>query len=87
MTSCHHAQTGRYVTVCTMHAGFDARSAQSRQNFEMDYTLRMLNTEDSYQNHLLRSKLTRNMDITFDKVQGELVQALADHIPVADDGM
>jgi hypothetical protein len=53
----------------------------------MDYTLRMLNREDTYQNHLLRSKLTRNMESTFDKVQDELVRALAEYIPVAGDGM
>jgi hypothetical protein len=67
--------------------GFDAGSTQSRQFIEADYTLRMLNREDPYQNHILRSKLTRNMETTFDKVQGELVQALAECIPVAGDGM
>jgi hypothetical protein len=53
----------------------------------MDYTLRMLNNEDTYHNHILRSKLTRNVETTFGKVQGELVQALAEYIPVAGDGM
>jgi hypothetical protein len=47
----------------------------------------MLNDEDTYQNHILRSRLTRNMATTFDKVQDELVQALAEYIPVACDGM
>jgi hypothetical protein len=47
----------------------------------------MLNSEDTYQNHILRSKLTRNMETTFDKVQDELVQALAEYIPVVGGGM
>ena len=72
--------------VCAMH-GFDASSTQSRQRIETDYTLRMLNNEDTYQNHILRSKLTRNMETTFGKVQSELVQALTEYIPVASDGM
>jgi len=72
--------------VCTMY-GFDTGSTQSRQFLEADYTLRMLNRDDPYQNHILRSKLTRNMESTFGKVQGELVQALAEHLPVAGDGM
>ena len=47
----------------------------------------MLDNEDTYHNDLIRSKLTRNIATTFDQVQDELVQALADYIPVAGDGM
>jgi hypothetical protein len=86
MTSCHASQPGRYAPCSSIH-GFDAGSTQPRQAIETDYTLRMLNSEDTYQNHILRSKLTRNMATTFDKVQGELVPALAEYIPVAGDGM
>ena len=72
--------------VCTMH-GFDSSSTKSRQRIETDYTLPMLLREDTYQNHLIRSKLTRNIAITFDQVQDELVQAMAECIPATGDGM
>ena len=48
----------------------------------MDYTLPMLNSDDTYETGVIRSKLTRNFAATFDQVQDELVQALAEFIPV-----
>jgi hypothetical protein len=51
---------------------------------ESDYTLPMLDGENV--NHLIRSTLTRNIAITFDQVQDELVQSLAEYIPVVRDG-
>jgi len=53
----------------------------------MDYTLCMLNGDDTYHNDVIRSKLTRNFAATFDQVQDELVQALTEFIPVGSGGM
>jgi hypothetical protein len=64
-----------------------SHSKQSRQLIQMDYTLPLLNIEDTYHNRVIRSNLTRNIAITFDQVQDELVQALVEFIPVADGGM
>jgi hypothetical protein len=47
----------------------------------------MLNAEDRYQTHVIRSKLTRNIATTFGQVQDELVQALEELIPVPSGGM
>lgn len=75
------------IEVCTVHAGLESHSKQSRQLIQMDYTLPLLNIEDTYHNRVIRSNLTRNIAITFDQVQDELVQALAEFIPVAGGGM
>jgi len=56
-----------------------------RERMEGDYTFPMLDSGNMYQNHLIRSKLTRNIAITFDQVQDELVQSLAEYIPVVGD--
>ena len=53
----------------------------------MDYTLPMLDNDDTYLNDVIRSKLTRNFAATFDQVQDELVQALTESIPVNSGGM
>ncbi len=72
--------------VCAVH-GLESHSKQSRQLIQMDYTLPLLNIEDTYHNRVIRSNLTRNIAITFHQVQDELVQALAEFIPVAGGGM
>jgi hypothetical protein len=46
----------------------------------------MLDEENVYHNDVIRSKLTRNIAITFDQVQDELVRSLAEYIPVTGDG-
>ena len=53
----------------------------------MEYTFGLLNREDGYHNHVIRSKLTRNIAATFDQAHGEAIEALAELIPVASDGM
>ena len=52
----------------------------------MDYTLRLLNNEDMYQNGVIRSKLTRNIAATFDEVQDELIESFSEFIPMGSDG-
>jgi hypothetical protein len=47
----------------------------------------MLNEEDLYHNHVIRSKLTRSIAATFGQVHDEVVEALAELIPVADNSM
>lgn len=74
------------MEVCTVD-GLESYSKQSRQLIQMDYTLPLLNIEDTYHNRVIRSNLTRNIAVTFDQVQDELVQALAEYIPVTGDGM
>jgi len=53
----------------------------------MDYSLPLLNSDDTYHIGVIRSKLTRNFAATFDRVQDELVQALTELIPVDSSGM
>jgi len=47
----------------------------------------MLNSEDTYETDLIRSKLTRNIAVTFEQVRDEVINALAELIPVDGDGM
>ena len=64
----------------------DPNSNQQRQLLGLDYTLRMLNSEDMYQNGVIRTKLTRNIAANFGEVQDELIEALSEYIPVGGDG-
>ena len=63
------------------------QTQQSRQRFQKDYTLRMLNSEDTYETDLIRSKLTRNIAVTFEQVRDEVIKALGELIPDDGDGM
>jgi hypothetical protein len=45
----------------------------------------MLNMDDDYHAGVVRSKLTRNIAITFKDVREELIKALDDWIPTRDD--
>ena len=47
----------------------------------------MLNREDTYEIDLVRSKLTRNIAVTFEQVHDEVIKALAELVPVDGDGM
>lgn len=47
----------------------------------------MLNDEDTYETDLIRSKLTRNIAVAFEQVRDEVINALAELIPVDGDGM
>jgi len=57
----------------------------AREILGLDYTLRMLNSEDMYQNGIIRTKLTRNIAATFGEVQDELIEALSEFIPAGGD--
>jgi len=46
----------------------DPNSNQQWQLLGLDYTLCMLNSEDMYQNSVIRTKLTRNIAVNFDEV-------------------
>jgi len=45
----------------------------------------MLNLDDDYHHGVIRSKLTRNIAITFKDVREELIKALDDWVPTPDD--
>jgi len=47
----------------------------------------MLNSEDTYETDLIRSKLTRNIAVTFEQVRDEVIKALGELIPDDGDGM
>ena len=47
----------------------------------MDYTLDMLNTDDLYHVDIIRTRLTRNIAVTFKEVREEVIHALKDLIP------
>ena len=53
----------------------------------MDYTLDMLDREDTYHSDVIRSRLTRNIATTFDQVNNEFIDTLAACIPMASEGM
>ncbi|KAH9970799.1 cytochrome P450 [Russula compacta] len=52
------------------------------ESIQADYTLNMLNINDTYHVDVIRSRLTRNIADTFDQVSDEIAKALADCIPM-----
>lgn len=60
---------------------------QPLQFFQAEYTFGMLNEEDYYHNHVIRSSLTRGVAAIFGQVHDEAVEAWAELIPGASDGM
>jgi len=54
-------------------------------SLEIDYTLDLLNKDDIYHAEVIRSKLTRNLAVTFKEVREELINALEDSIPTDED--
>jgi hypothetical protein len=52
---------------------------------EIDYTLDLLNKHNVYHTDVIRSKLTRNIAVTFKDVREELINALEDSIPTDED--
>lgn len=52
----------------------------------MDYTLNLLNNEDTYERAVIRSRLTRNVATTFDQAYDELDEALREFIPATCEG-
>jgi hypothetical protein len=55
------------------------------QLVQTDYTLDLLNKSDSYHTDIIRSKLTRNIAVTFKEVRDEFIHALEDLIPTGED--
>jgi hypothetical protein len=55
------------------------------QLIQMEYTLDLLNMDDCYHVEVIRSKLTRNIAVTFKEVREELVHAMEDLIPTGED--
>ena len=60
-------------------------SRGSSQFIEIDYTLDLLNKHNVYHTDVIRSKLTRNIALTFKDVREELINALEDSIPTDED--
>jgi len=54
---------------------------------QTDYTLKRLNLDDNYHKGVVRSKLTRNVAVTFEKVHDELPGAVRDSIPTVGEGI
>jgi hypothetical protein len=61
--------------------------SQLFQVFQAEYTFGVLNEEDRYHNHVIRSRLTPSIASIFDRIHDEAVEAWAEFIPVASDGM
>ena len=57
------------------------------QSIQPEYTLRVLNLDDDYQTEVVRSKLTRNIAVTFKEVREELINTMDDLIPAGKDSM
>jgi Trm5-related predicted tRNA methylase len=62
-------------------------SQGSPQFLQPEYTLDLLNMNDEYHKDVIRSKLTRNIAVTFKEVREELVSALDDFLPTSEDSM
>ena len=63
----------------------ECSQGSSSQDLSIDYTLDLLNKHDIYHVEVVRSKLTRNIAVTFKEVRDELINALEDSIPTGDD--
>jgi len=55
------------------------------QFLQTDYTLDMLNKDDIYHVDIIRTRLTRNIAVTFKEVREEFIHALKDLIPTDED--
>jgi hypothetical protein len=55
------------------------------QVLQPEYTLELPNDDDFYHSDVIRSKLIRNISATFGDVHEELIHALEDLIPTAED--
>jgi hypothetical protein len=50
-----------------------------------EYTLDLLNMDDQFHTEIIRSKLTRNIAVTFKEVREELIMGMDDLIPPSED--
>jgi len=64
----------------------DFYSSRSCQFLQLEYTLDLLDMEDGYHMDVIRSKLTRNIEVTFKEVRDELIKSLDATIPMHSDG-
>jgi hypothetical protein len=69
------------ITYLTMSSSSQGLS----QFLQIDYTLDRLNKDDTYHTDVIRSKLTRNIAVTFKDVHEEVIYALEDLIPTGED--
>ena len=75
-----------FMEVCTAHTSL-AYTQGSFQVFQAEYTFGVLNEEDRYHNHVIRSRLTRSIAAIFNEVHDEAVEAWTEFIPVTSNGM
>ena len=69
------------ITYLTMSSSSQGLS----QFIQIDYTLDWLNKDDIYHTDVIRSRLTRNIAVTFKDVREEVINALEDLIPTGED--
>ena len=75
------------ITEVSMLPGmFDSYSSRSCQFLQSEYTLDLLDRDNDYHASIIRSKLTRNIAVTFKEVRDELVRSLDASISVHGDG-
>ena len=74
------------VRVVTSNQSVSSCSQWISQFLQKDYTLDILNTNDPYHVHIIRTRLTRNIAVTFKEVQEEVIHALKDLIPTDEHG-
>ncbi|KAI0292786.1 cytochrome P450 [Russula brevipes] len=55
------------------------------ESLQSEYTLDLLDRNDRYSTEVIRSKLTRNIAVTFKEIREELINALDDWIPTHED--
>ncbi|KAH9025148.1 cytochrome P450 [Lactarius hengduanensis] len=55
------------------------------ESIQFEYTLDLLEIDNDYHTDVIRSKLTRNIAVTFDKVHDEIVRSFDSSIPVRGD--
>lgn len=67
----------------TLSASAHARNYN--QSFQLDHTLDFFEKEDAYETRVVRSRLTRNIAATFDRIEDELDAALREYIPTSND--
>ncbi|KAH9061886.1 cytochrome P450 [Lactarius vividus] len=55
------------------------------ESVQFEYTLDLLKIDDDYHTDVIRSKLTRNIAVTFDEVRDEIIRSFDSSIPVHGD--
>ncbi|KAI9447173.1 hypothetical protein BJY52DRAFT_1193545 [Lactarius psammicola] len=60
--------------------------ASAIESIQFEYTIDLLEMDNDYHTDVIRSKLTRNIALTFDEVRDELIRSLDASIPVNGDG-